>query len=81
MVQNCPQTSGFRFQSVALLALQEAAEHYIVGILRDSQVAAEHSKRKTVFKSDIALARCLRGETRSENYEPSLAEKIRGERA
>ena len=81
VVQKCPQTNGFRFQSVALLALQEAAEHYMVGILKDSQMAAEHSKRKTVFKSDIALACCLRGETRSGNYGPSLAQKIRGERA
>jgi histone H3 len=34
-----------RFQSSALLALQEAAEAYLVGLFEDSNMCAIHAKR------------------------------------
>ena len=51
-----------RFQANALLALQEAAEAYLVGVLEDAGVCAIHAKRVTVMKADMQLARRLRGD-------------------
>ena len=54
--------SNLRFHAQALLALQEAAEAYLVGLLEDSNLCAIHAKRVTVFPRDMLLARRLRGE-------------------
>jgi histone H3/H4 len=54
--------SFLRFQSSALLALQEACEAYMVGMFEDSNLCAIHAKRVTVFPKDIQLARRIRGE-------------------
>jgi histone H3 len=51
-----------RFQSVALLALQEAAEAYLVGLFEDTNLCAIHAKRVTVMPKDMQLARRIRGE-------------------
>jgi histone H3 len=51
-----------RFQSLALLALQEAAEAYLVGVFEDANLCALHAKRKTINDKDIRLARRIRGE-------------------
>ena len=51
-----------RFQSTAILALQEAAEGYLVGLFEDSQLCALHAKRVTIRVCDIKLARRIRGE-------------------
>ena len=53
---------GIRFQTTALLALQEASEAYLVGLLEDSNLCAIHAKRVTIMPRDIQLARRLRGE-------------------
>ena len=55
---------GMRFQSAALLALQEAAEAYLVQLFEDTNLAAIHGKRVTIMPKDMALARRIRGETR-----------------
>lgn len=52
----------FRIQSPALLAIQEAAEAYLVGLFEDSNLCAIHGKRVTIMPKDIQLARRLRGE-------------------
>lgn len=54
--------SDLRFQSTALLALQEAAESYLVGLFEDTLLCAVHAKRVTIMPKDIQLARRLRGE-------------------
>lgn len=54
--------SFLRFQSSALLALQEACESYMVGMFEDSNLCAIHAKRVTIFPKDIQLARRIRGE-------------------
>lgn len=50
-----------RFQSTALLALQEAAEAYMVGLMEDTQLCAIHAKRITIMPKDMQLARRIRG--------------------
>jgi histone H3 len=51
-----------RFQSTAILALQEAAEAYLVGLFEDTNVCAIHAKRVTIMPKDMQLARRIRGE-------------------
>ena len=51
-----------RFQSAALLALQEASEAYVVGLFEDTNLCAIHAQRKTVMKKDMDLARRIRGD-------------------
>ncbi|OSX79555.1 hypothetical protein BU14_0075s0045 [Porphyra umbilicalis] len=55
-------TNAPRFQASAVLALQEAAEAYLVGLFQDAQLCAVHAKRVTVISKDIQLARRIRGE-------------------
>lgn len=54
--------TDIRFQSVALSALQEAAEAYLVGLFEDTNLCAIHARRVTVMPKDMQLARRLRGE-------------------
>ncbi|KJA17731.1 hypothetical protein HYPSUDRAFT_146055 [Hypholoma sublateritium FD-334 SS-4] len=56
--------TDLRFQSSAVMALQEAAEAYLVGLFEDTNLAAIHAKRVTIMPRDIILARRLRGEIR-----------------
>ncbi|CAD8186759.1 unnamed protein product [Paramecium pentaurelia] len=51
-----------RFQSSAILALQEAAEAYLVGLFEDTNLCAIHARRVTIMSRDIQLARRIRGE-------------------
>eukprot|EP00698_Gefionella_okellyi_P012728 TRINITY_DN3446_c0_g1_i1.p1 TRINITY_DN3446_c0_g1~~TRINITY_DN3446_c0_g1_i1.p1 ORF type:complete len:159 (-),score=15.57 TRINITY_DN3446_c0_g1_i1:362-775(-) len=50
-----------RWQAEALLALQEAAEAYLVHLFEDGNLCAIHGKRVTIMVKDIQLARRLRG--------------------
>ncbi|KAA1083776.1 histone H3.1 [Puccinia graminis f. sp. tritici] len=54
--------TDLRFQSSAVMALQESAEAYLVGLFEDTNLAAIHAKRVTIQPKDIQLARRLRGE-------------------
>uniref|UniRef100_A0A8D3BB28 Core Histone H2A/H2B/H3 domain-containing protein n=1 Tax=Scophthalmus maximus TaxID=52904 RepID=A0A8D3BB28_SCOMX len=54
-------TQALRWQIYALLALQEAAEAFLVMLFSDSNLCAIHAKRVTVFPRDIQLARRIRG--------------------
>ena len=51
-----------RFQSAALMALQEAAEAYLVHLYEDGNLLAIHAGRVTIMPKDIQLARRIRGE-------------------
>ena len=51
-----------RFQSSALMALQEAAEAYLMRLFEDANLCAIHAKRVTIMPKDIQLARRIRGE-------------------
>uniref|UniRef100_UPI00398E51E7 histone H3-like centromeric protein A n=1 Tax=Pristiophorus japonicus TaxID=55135 RepID=UPI00398E51E7 len=52
---------GFRWQANALLALQEAAEAFLVLLLEDAYLCTLHAKRVTLFPKDVQLARKIRG--------------------
>mmetsp|Transcript_23444 Transcript_23444/g.26009 ORF Transcript_23444/g.26009 Transcript_23444/m.26009 type:complete len:141 (+) Transcript_23444:86-508(+) len=54
--------ADLRFQSQAVLALQEAAEAYMVSLFEDTNLCAIHAKRVTIMPKDIQLARRIRGE-------------------
>jgi histone H3 len=54
--------TDLRFQGSAVLALQESAEAYLVGLFEDTNLAAIHARRVTIFPRDIQLARRIRGE-------------------
>ena len=51
-----------RWQSTAVLALQEASEAYLVGLFEDTNLCAIHAKRVTIMPKDIQLAKRIRGE-------------------
>ncbi|KAI1189878.1 histone H3-like centromeric protein cse-4 [Nemania serpens] len=56
-----PRDEGMRWQSQALLALQEAAEAFVVHLFEDTNLCAIHAKRVTIMQKDIQLARRIRG--------------------
>ena len=57
-----PLCGKVRFQSTAVMALQEAAEAYLIGLFEDTNLCAIHAKRVTIMPKDIQLARRIRGE-------------------
>ena len=54
--------TDLRFQSAAILCLQEAAEAYLVKLFDDANLCAIHARRVTIMPKDILLARRIRGE-------------------
>ncbi|XP_059221593.1 histone H3-like [Stomoxys calcitrans] len=71
--------TDLRFQSSAVMALQEASEAYLVGLFEDTNLCAIHAKRVTIMPKDIQLARRIRGRLfvihvpRAGNIDSSLA--------
>jgi histone H3 len=58
-----PLMADLRFQSYAVLALQEACEAYLTGLFEDANLCAIHAKRVTIFPKDVQLARRIRNES------------------
>jgi histone H3-like centromeric protein A len=56
-----PPGSTMRWQSQAIMALQEAAEAFLVALFEDTNLCAIHAKRVTIMQKDIQLARRIRG--------------------
>ena len=54
--------ADLRFQSSAVMALQEASEAYLVGLFEDTNLCAIHARRVTIMPKDMQLARRIRGE-------------------
>ena len=54
--------ADLRFQTSAVMAIQEAAEAYLVGLFEDTNLCAIHAKRVTIMPKDMQLARRIRGE-------------------
>ena len=54
--------TDLRFQSSAILCLQEAAEAYLVGLFQDTNLCAIHARRVNIMPRDIQLARPIQGE-------------------
>lgn len=55
----------FRYSVEALLAMQTAAEAYLVGLFEDALMCTLHAKRVTLQVRDIQLARRIRGRERA----------------
>ena len=53
---------GLRLQSAAVLALQEAGEAFLVGLLEQANLCTIHVKRVTIMLKDIQLAQRIRGD-------------------
>ncbi|XP_058665260.1 histone H3-like centromeric protein A [Ammospiza caudacuta] len=51
----------YRWQSMALLALQEAAEAFMVRLLEDACLCSLHAHQVTLIPQDLQLAQRLRG--------------------
>ncbi|XP_019305333.1 histone H3-like centromeric protein A isoform X1 [Panthera pardus] len=51
----------FYWQAQALLALQEAAEAFLVHLFEDAYLLSLHAGRVTLFPKDVQLARRIRG--------------------
>ena len=50
------QGEGLKLQSLAVLALQEAGEAFIVGLMEQANLCAIHAKWVTIMPRDIQLA-------------------------
>ncbi len=53
--------SDLQMQSTAVLALQEAAEYFMVDVFSNTSLCAMHGKRVIIMKKDMVLACCIQG--------------------
>ncbi len=53
--------SNLQMQSTAILALQEAAEYFMVDVFSDTNLCTMHGKNVTIMRKDIVLACCIQG--------------------
>ncbi|XP_019516147.1 PREDICTED: histone H3-like centromeric protein A [Hipposideros armiger] len=51
----------FSWQAQALMALQEAAEAFLIHLFEDAYLLSLHAGRVTLFPKDVQLARRIRG--------------------
>ena len=82
MLTECCQTD-LRFQSSAVMALQEAAEAYLVSLFEDTNLAAIHAKRVTMCVSScssLPSATLTNPHSSSQPKDLALARRLRGER-
>mmetsp|Transcript_33081 Transcript_33081/g.71302 ORF Transcript_33081/g.71302 Transcript_33081/m.71302 type:complete len:97 (-) Transcript_33081:71-361(-) len=49
-----------QMESQALVALQEASEQYLLGLMEDSLLCAHHGRRITIMDKDMKLSQRLR---------------------
>ena len=54
--------TDLRFQGSAVLALQEAAENFLIRNFEDTNLCAIHAKRKTIMPKDMQLAKRIRND-------------------
>ena len=57
------EKSDLQMQSTGVLALQEAAEYFMVDVFSDTNLCAMHGKRVTIMVKDMILACCIQGTT------------------
>ncbi len=53
--------SDLQMQSTAVLALQEAAEYFMVDVFNNTNLCAVHVKHVTIQVKDLVLACCIQG--------------------
>ena len=56
------QREGLKLHSSAVLALQEAGEAFLVGLLEQANICAIHAKQVTIMPKDIQLTCRFRGD-------------------
>jgi histone H3 len=61
IVQQESGKSDLQMQSTALLALQEAAEYFMVDVFYNTNLFTSHGKRETIMVKDLVLACCIQG--------------------
>lgn len=61
-----------RWSAQALLAIQSAAEEYLVGLMQDGLCAAIHAKRVTLTDKDLRLVRRFRNNSDAFNMDPNM---------
>jgi len=54
--------NDLRFQSQAIMAVQESSEAYLVGLFEDTNLCALHGRRVTIMPKDMQLSLRIRGE-------------------
>ena len=54
--------ANLRFQSIAMMVLQEAGEAFLVGLLVKAKLCAIHEKHVTIMPQDIQLVRQIWGD-------------------
>ena len=54
--------NDLRIQATSIKGLQEGTEAYLVGLFKDSNLCAIHTKQTTIMPRDIQLARRIHGE-------------------
>jgi histone H3 len=69
-----------RFQSSAVMALQEAAEAYLISLFEDTNMAAIHAKRVTMSVCASSSIRLRYSPGHSQPKDLALARRLRGER-
>mmetsp|Transcript_109857 Transcript_109857/g.309827 ORF Transcript_109857/g.309827 Transcript_109857/m.309827 type:complete len:174 (-) Transcript_109857:1-522(-) len=57
-----PDRSFLRFESAAVLALQEASEAFLVGLYEDANLCVAHCKRVTLMKKDLDIVQRVRND-------------------
>jgi histone H3 len=62
IVQENVVGSNLQFQSMAVLASQEASEAYLVGMFEDINLCTIHAKCVTIMLKDMLLAHYIRCE-------------------
>ena len=50
------------FQANAIMALEEASESYLVGLMEDTNLCSIHTKHVTIMPKDMQLAHQIHGE-------------------
>ena len=62
IMRNIMGKESMRIQEIAIEALQEATETYLVRLFDDANLCTLHARRITLMAKDIQLARRIRGE-------------------
>ena len=60
LLETVPHDTPFRIQVLALEALQEAAEHFLVRFFEESYLCSVHAKRVTLMCKDLRLLKALK---------------------
>ncbi len=59
IIQDMSRKSDLQIQSTALLALQEAAEYFMIDVFNDTNLCTLHGKHKTIMVKDLVIACCI----------------------